>query len=134
LSKSGFDMIPQSFTDRIIKQINLIKNIDLWNGMSINQDIDIANGDFGFDLWGDGDDLKRQEAFIRLINKMMSGEVDWENAVIPNPQDFVSTGKIAQDTMFLDRLNNGPTAIISSSGGLNMQQVYQNLWYATNWK
>jgi hypothetical protein len=42
-------MIPQGYTDLIIAQINMKKNIDLGNGMLINEDIDIANGQFGYD-------------------------------------------------------------------------------------
>jgi hypothetical protein len=102
------------------------KNIDLGNGMLINEDIDIANGQFGYDALWNG--IQEKEWFIRLINKMLTWKTDGEGALIPNPVDFITTNKILQDTFMINILNNSETAIITNTGSLNMTQVNKNLY------
>jgi len=128
-------MIPQSFTDRIIEQINLRKNIDLGAGMSITSDIHIANWHLGFEnaaetekfvLW-----TKEKEGFIRLINLIVSWETEGENALVSEPASFVSQKQIVDPRTMINRLNEWDTAIIGAWWGLDMWQVYQNLgWNA----
>lgn len=127
LRQTWFDLIPQSFTDRIIREINIRKNIDLGNGFSINDDINIANGDFWYNAVWDGD--KEKEGFVRLINKMLTGKTDGPDTIVPDPASFVVRKQIVQDTQMIHALNNWPSAIISNTGGLKISQVEKNLWW-----
>ena len=131
LKTSGFGYIPKTFTDQIIAEINIVKNVDLWRWMTINTDINIAEGEFWYDgLW---DSHKEQEALVRLVNLMVSWETDWENAFIPDPESFIMQNKIVNNTEFIHALNHGPKSIITNAGWLDMEQVRKNLgWNGWN--
>ncbi|MDD3645948.1 MAG: hypothetical protein PHH06_00910 [Candidatus Gracilibacteria bacterium] len=69
LHSIGFDRVPQSVTDTIIDQINLNKG-----AYGLNTQIDLKNGVLGFSDAIEGNSPVEKEKFIRLFNKMISGD------------------------------------------------------------
>ena len=128
LKDIGFDKIPQDFTNRIIAQINITKNIDLWRGLQINSDIDIENWEFWVNILGDDTNLER-EAFVRLMNLIVTWEAEWEHALIVDPASFISQKLIVDPRSIQYRLNKSDW-IIGSGGSLDMGQVYKNLGWS----
>jgi len=127
LSKLGFDLLPQEFTDQIIREINWRKNIDLWNGMNINSDINIAKGEFWYQFTGLSEN-KQREAFVRLFNLMVTGVAEWDNALIANPEWFIVHNQRVVDTEAREIFTRKPDGILTSSGGVNIDRVRNNLW------
>lgn len=125
LNKIGFDLLPQEFTEQIIREINIRKNIDLWNGMSINSDIDIAAWEFWYQLAGLSED-KQREAFVRLFNMMITWVAEWEEALISNPESFIVRGQRIVDTEIMSIFQT--RNILTRNGWVNIDAVKRNLW------
>ncbi|ATU05158.1 hypothetical protein BKN14_01735 [Candidatus Gracilibacteria bacterium HOT-871] len=79
LNKIGFDLIPQKVSENIFKMINESSSYKMKLGLS--DDINIAEGKFGIQKQSDGLQFKDKKAFIKLVNKMLTGTEDLPNTM-----------------------------------------------------
>jgi len=118
-----FTLLDQSFTDRIINEINHVEwfkwAIELWAGFSICEDINLSEWQFWNSEW-----QNRRELLVRWFNKAISGDPLEPNCI----QSFVSGSRtwVWNKTKFIADLSD-KYHIQNPNGTFNIGQARENL-------
>lgn len=121
LHSTWFDIIPQTFTDKVIEEVNFAKKgiIDLWWEKRLQENINIKEGKFWNSVLEN-----EEEIFIRFFNKMVSGNpteplsIESYKSKEKNPEQFTRL-------QLLENFRNW--GILDINGDYKFQKMMDNL-------